>query len=287
MLSTDPLTHLNSSSSRTMWPDAVMEHHNISEASVAETTDLEIVACLNNAAVSFLALHMEDLASDLLRFALKFAAGRIGLVEATQVYQQAISWYQQDINGRNHEGICAGPGNIATQDSPSLTSLPFVYTEGIPLIPSSTAFSTSVLRSTTVTSSILIFNMGVAYHVHALRGGSIDLGRLARARFLYLKSLFLLRDSKFFTDMSTGGVHPVLDLLIMALCNNLGQTSYEAGAYAEARVYFSRMVHYAMTVDNSAEYTNDSLALVTVHYHKTSLLLNAMILRTPTAAPAA
>ena len=297
---TSHLSTLNSTTSCNMSPNEVTQH--ISTLSAAESADHGIVAGLNNAGVNFLSLHREDLASDLFRFALQFATGRLGLEEAIQVFQRASSWHQQVVE-RNHERCGERPtdpsavtsfmsthsliNHETSPDSPSITSLPFVHTEGLLFMPSSEIFSTDVLLRTTVTSSILIFNMGLAYHLQALHGKSIDLKRLAIARSLYLKGIRLLRDANIFTDVSIGGEHPILDLLILALCNNLGQTSYEVGAYAEARHYFGSMLQYAATVDNSAKYASDSLAATMIHLHKSSFLLNAMILHPPTVAPIA
>ena len=262
-----------------------------------EVADHGIVARLNNAAVGFLAINREDLASDLFRFALEFAVGRLGLAEATQVVQQASSWHQQE-RTRKGNGVCARDPQAqlssmslqqqdASPEMPYFTSLPFVHAEGILLMPTSTAFSTDVLLSSTITSSIVVFNMALANHLQALHGRSVNLKQLAVARTLYLKSFLLLKDVGILKETSTGGVHPMVDLLVMALCNNLAQTNYEIGDDAEARLYFGHLAQYASTVDNSAQYADDAMAATMVHHYKSSFLLNATILHPPLVAPAA
>jgi len=271
------------------------DQQNISTATAAETADPGIVAGLNNAGVSFLALQREDLASELFRDALQFSTGRLGLTQATQIFHKASAWHHEEIKRKQQEGRVEGPGDTSSSeeqdhsssDALSQTSLPFVHAEGIPLMPSATAYSEDVLLSTTITSSIIIFNLAVVCHLQALRGESVDLQRLTRARNLYHKSALLLRDARVFTDASKGGVNPILDLLVLALCNNLAQISHQLGNYTETRLYFGRMMQYATTVDRSAHYADDALAALTVHHHKSSFLLNAMILHAPTLAAAA
>jgi len=161
-------------------------------------------------------------------------------------------------------------------------SAPFAYTRGINLIPCLGAYSPDPLVNTTVISSIIIFNLSIIYHLKGLEGSNQSVMRLSKAKTLYQKSYHLLSDAG--VPMESTG-NPVIDMLSMALFNNLAHVSYEMGCYSESRNFFDYLIRFALTVIPS-RYV-DAYVGSLLDQQKSNFLLNAIILRPPKLAAAA
>jgi tetratricopeptide (TPR) repeat protein len=165
-------------------------------------------------------------------------------------------------------------------DAPSASQ--FVHARGINVIASPTAYSPDVFVNSTVVSSIIIFNLAVVYHLEGLEECDGKSARLGKARLLYNKSDLLLKDAG--VPLSSTG-NPVVDMLSMALFNNLAQASYELGSYDESRICFDNLIMFSITVVPSRY--DDAYIGSLLDLEKSKFLLNAIILDTPKLAPAA
>jgi tetratricopeptide (TPR) repeat protein len=165
---------------------------------------------------------------------------------------------------------------------PSPSSVPFVHSHAINVILSRNAYSTDTLVNTTVVSSIVLFNLGIVYHLKGLEGTGEATTCLTKARSLYQKSQLLLVDAG--VPPSSSG-NPVIDMLCMALYNNLAQASFEMLIYNDSRSYFELLIRFALTVVPS-RYGDATIATL-VDQQKSNFLLNAIILHAPKLAPAA
>jgi hypothetical protein len=165
-------------------------------------------------------------------------------------------------------------------DTPS--SVQFVHARGINVIASPTAYSPDVFVNATIVSSIIIFNLAAVYHLKGLEECGDRDARLSKARLLYDKSDHLLKDAG--VPMNSTG-NPVIDMLSMALFNNLAHASFELACYADSRTYFDLLIRFSLTVVPSRY--DDAYIGSLLDQEKSSFLLNAIILHAPKLAPAA
>ena len=169
-------------------------------------------------------------------------------------------------------GICEGSQNW----------VPFIHARAMRIIANHGAYAKDPMVNATLNSAIIIFNLAVVYHVKAV-GESVSQGpRLCKAKSLYEKSYLLLADCNV---LACAGGNPTIDLLSMALLNNLAQITYELTEYDSSQLYFQELVRFAHSVSPDA-YGNCSIATF-MDYQKSSFLLNAMFLHAPSIAPAA
>jgi len=161
-------------------------------------------------------------------------------------------------------------------------SVPFAYASGINLIPWPAAYSPDPLINTTIISSIIIFNLSIIYHLKGLETVSMSAMRLNKAKTLYLKSQHLLVDAG--VPLGSTG-NPVIDMLSMALFNNLAHVTFEMGSYEESRKQFDHLIRFALTVIPSRY--GDAYVGSHMDQQKSNFLLNAIILQAPKLAAAA
>jgi tetratricopeptide (TPR) repeat protein len=174
------------------------------------------------------------------------------------------------------------PASAEYEGVTSPSSLLFVHSHAINVSPSPNAYSTDTLVNTTVVSSIVVFNLGIVYHLKGLEGTGEATMRLAKAMSLYQKSQLLLVDAGV-PPSSTG--NPVIDSLCMALCNNMAQASFEMLAYNDSRIYFEYLIIFALTIVPS-RYGDATIANL-VDQQRSNFLWNAIILHAPKLAAAA
>ena len=172
------------------------------------------------------------------------------------------------------------PVHFAAREVPP--SSQFVHASGINLIASQTAYSPDIVVNATIVSSIIMFNMGVVSHLKGLEQFGNSIARLCKARSLYHKSHLLMKDAG--VPMGATG-NPVIDMLSMAIFNNMAQSSFELRSYGESRSYFHELIRFASTVLPS-QY-DDAFLYSYLDQQKSIFLLNAIILLPPTAASAA
>lgn len=178
---------------------------------------------------------------------------------------------------------CAlSPAKVNNSSTRASKSIIFVHCRGITLVESPQSFSTDSLAHLAITTSIVMFNIAVVYHLKGLGEKSMGFTKLAKAKSYYLKSLSLLSSTG--VGMHTTG-NAIVDFLMMTLLNNTAQVCYEINQYDQSRVQFDRLVQFALTVTTSA-YDDAQLASL-VDHHKSQFLLNVIILRQPTLASAA
>lgn len=247
----------------------------------------QIAAELNNLGGAYLQAGDLKKSMEFFRDALKYTLSDLHVQESSvvidpsaqgpwsgsspQLYQAHDSFTQAACDFMDREAIVAVP-----------SSVPFVHTQAINVIPTPKAYSHDHLVNTTVTSSIVLFNLGIVYHLKGLEGTGESTVRLSKARSLYQKSQLLLADAGV-PSSSTG--NPIIDMLYMALSNNLAQASFEMQCYHDSRRYFDQLIRFALSV-SPARYGDTTIATM-VDQQKSNFLLNAIILHAPKLAAAA
>ena len=259
----------------------------------------ELAAELNNLGASYLQAGYLRKSLELFRDALKYTLDDlhpsqalpqqvgVGLPAkdmdpASPVHVVDASGERRSDHGKLGSEEHLGAAPTARESKPAPSSVPFVHSHAINIIPSPNAYSADELVNTTVVSGIILFNLAVVYHLKGLDGTSESTMRLAKSRSLYQKSLLLLADAGV-PPTSTG--NPVIDMLCMALYNNLAQASFEMCIYEDSRRYFENLIRFALTVV-PARYGDPSIASM-VDQQKSNFLLNAIILHAPKLAAAA
>jgi hypothetical protein len=182
----------------------------------------------------------------------------------------------------------ASRGNSCTEEvesdcpqfSPSSTA--FVQAQAINVIPLPNAYSHDPLVNMTIVSSIVLFNLGIVYHLKGLEGTNESSSYLVKSCSLYQKSQVLLADSG--VPLNCTG-NPVIDILSMAINNNLAQVFFELAMYDDSRQHFEQLIAFAVTVV-PARYGDLAIGNL-IDEQKSKFLLNAMILHAPKLAPAA
>jgi tetratricopeptide (TPR) repeat protein len=230
--------------------------------------DIALVAKLNNLGVGRLQTGDLPLAFSTIRDALKYSMGGINNETAAVLANAAVPTGHPQ-GAENRTWIVQG------------ASTAFVHLNGVQLLPSTTAYSSDVLVSATVTSSILLFNLGLAYHLIALEQPRNVAEMLNKAKSLYEKSCHVL--GTIGVGFSSTG-SPVVDMVCLANYNNLAQVSYELGAYKESKQFFSRLIRLSSTI-SSSNYQDPYMAAM-VDHQKSSFLLNAVLLSPPMYAAA-
>ena len=114
-----------------------------------------------------------------------------------------------------------------------MAATPFVHARCLPIIATTVgAYSDYAMNNASCVSAILIFNLGVVYHIKAMQGGMGSNSRnwLTKARALYKHSATLLTEAHWCycgALVESNAANPVLDLLGMALFNNPSHHCYE------------------------------------------------------------
>jgi hypothetical protein len=205
-----------------------------------------------------------------------------------------VDWSSEMRDG-NHRFFLAQSISAPTAAA-AMAGSPFVHARGLPIFGMAGAYSDDVMLSASCVSAILIFNLGVVYHVKAMQGGTVSSNSscgtncLTKAKTLYTHSLTLLHQSRGWDCCTVNGASaadPVMDLLSMALFNNLGHVCYEQSNYEESRLFFQDLVGFALTVTPSGYDNDDDSLTLCMNEYKKHFLLNAMILNARPTAPAA
>ena len=115
-------------------------------------------------------------------------------------------------------------------------------------------YSNNVMHNSSIYSSIIIFNLGLAFHLEGVKAPS----SFADVHFQVAKSLYersvqlLLIATSLATNCSTTG-NAEIDVLIMALLNNRAMVQMELGEIEASKITFQQLLHFALSVRKSAE----------------------------------
>ncbi|CAB9526548.1 expressed unknown protein [Seminavis robusta] len=244
----------------------------------------QAAADLNNVAVAYLERGDLRRALELFRTALRTTMGELRPAGAPPLVPPPMPPQEQQ-----HQAAGQGPANNDNRQHPRDTKpefnspgTPFVHCQGFGIVGTPGSYSPDPLINTTVISTIIIFNLAVVYHLKGLHEKALNESRLHKARSLYVKAHLLLNDAGV-SYGSTGNA--VVDLLSMAVSNNLAQVSYELSSYDESRAHFDGLIRFALTVVPSRY--GDRYVGSIMDQQKSNFLLNAIILHAPNLAPAA
>lgn len=163
----------------------------------------------------------------------------------------------------------------------------FAFVRALNLIPLRNVYSEDPLVNLSIVSSIVLFNLSIVYHRQGLAQEMECQARLAqenlyKAQSLYAKAQALLMESRISTTESHG--HAVIDILNMAIYNNLAQSYHIQANFAASKHYFGLLVRYASSVIPEL---HDPDTANLLEWHKSFFLLNAFALQPPAAASAA
>jgi hypothetical protein len=156
-----------------------------------------------------------------------------------------------------------------------------LHTTPFTMDPRAGAYSEDCLLNTSVVSAIILFNLGVLYHLKSMEGNGSE-RKLIKARDLYEKSRILLTDAG--VSLAPTG-NPVVDVLYMAIMNNLAQVSYDLSSYDAARCYVYLLIEFALSIE-PVLYSSIQTAYI-MESEKNRFLLMASLRHIPELAPAA
>jgi hypothetical protein len=143
-------------------------------------------------------------------------------------------------------------------------------------------FSRDPLVDRTICASIIVFNLALVYHRKDKERYAE--GFLEKARSLY-ETCYRLLSEKGGNKGSTGDL--LVDLLCMAVLNNLAYISFDMSDYLHSTEYSNGLIRFALSVASSSSSVDSTQVSIALDQHKGNFLLNAMILRSPVLAPAA
>ena len=169
-----------------------------------------------------------------------------------------------------------------SQTKPSQPDLSFLYAQGFCVVATPGAYSPDPMTNTTVVAALIVFNLAVVYHIKGILVKGLGDAHLVKSYNLYERSQQLVRDMGV-TIEYTGNA--VVDLLFMAVANNLAHVCHERNDYVEARVRFDALIRFALTVV-PARYGDEYVTSV-METQKSNFLLNTIILQAPSSAQAA
>jgi len=146
-----------------------------------------------------------------------------------------------------------------------------------------TAYSRDPKVNLDVAACIITYNQAVVFHRLGLdEDDEPDPVRLDQAKKLYIKALSSFHDLEISTTKSSG--HGVIDLVTMAIHNNLGQIAFYSCEHDEAMVRFAKLLLYAASVDAN---TYDAETAYILEWHKLFFRCNFLTIQFPKTASAA
>ena len=174
--------------------------------------------------------------------------------------------------------------------SSAMTSLIFARGIKIPTaFPEQHCFSSEPAEELSICVSIAVFNLALAYHLRGIQEGEEGSCKelfLSRALALYEKcSDMLLVPTRVAAATLTSTNNSVIDLLFMALFNNIAQISFEQMNYKDCRHYAGMLLQFISSI-NTTNYRDQKVAAFMQRVVVT-FCLNSLALRSPTAARAA
>lgn len=249
-----------------------------------QTTDL------NNAGVAYLEEGDIGKALNLFRSALRHSIGDLRPVPGSPpTAPPPMTSASQDgpSSSRNTSSTSAPPQRSPTATATATTSLKlpgmaFIHAQGFGVVGTPGTYSPDILTNTTIVTTVVIVNLALVYHIKGAYEKSLSETRLIKAHSLYTKAHLLLHDAGV-SFGSTGNA--VVDLLAMAVLNNLAHVCFELASYEQSRAHFNCLIRFAMTV-GPARYGDQHVGSF-VDEQKSNFLLNAIILQAPNLASAA
>ena len=194
-------------------------------------------------------------------------------------------------SARTESTYIQSPDKLAAKYSSSATaSLIFARGIKIPVIsPGEYCFSSEAEGELSICVSIVVYNLALAYHLRGIQEGEESSCKklfLSRALALYEKcSDMLLVPSRVATAKLTSTNNSVIDLLFMALFNNIAHISFELLNYEKCRSYAGMLLQFMSSIESS-DYGDQQVAAIMRRVIVT-FFLNSLALRPPTAARAA
>jgi len=159
----------------------------------------------------------------------------------------------------------------------------YIYVNPMNLMSSKNAYASDSLVDVTVQSAMVLFNIGLVYHLVGQDDiCSCDESNIVKAKKLYERATSLLCNCSSSAYASSG--RPVVDILSMAILNNLGAAAHQLNLYEESEHYLRglNILASSLRIPDANEEMKDIL-----RYYQSYFLFNSVSLQPPTRAPAA
>jgi hypothetical protein len=158
-------------------------------------------------------------------------------------------------------------------------------------------FSTNPLHDKHICSAVIVFNLGLVYHLQALGGrtGSSHRQYLTRALSLYLQASGILSSLSLLHLGRTSTGNALVDLVLLALINNSADLTRALLDHESSQALFQQLIQFAVSVRecysarSAIVNSHQQWMIAPLNQHVDSLLFHAMFSRMfPSAtAPAA
>jgi hypothetical protein len=190
-------------------------------------------------------------------------------------------------------------------------SINLIHTRAIPMVATTTStvveptsrhfffFSNDPFQETNICSAVIVFNLGLVFHLQALQNVNLSFSHkyLIKALTLYQQAGQLLQgtlslvsssSSAHFFETSTGNA--LVDLVIMAILNNSANLSLMLLESSSAHGLFGQLIRFALSVRVSSALYRESQWIDPMNQRVDSFLFHAMFSQmynpTPSAAAA-
>jgi tetratricopeptide (TPR) repeat protein len=152
------------------------------------------------------------------------------------------------------------------------------HMQAIEIVPTPKAYSEDPLASQTIVASMVIWNLALVYHITS----NHNQARLQKAYSLYKKSWILVQPlilEHYHQQNATTTNHPVVDLFVQALLNNLADCCQQLHNYEHAELWSERLLSYAGSISaaNAAAATSDPTILAILQEQTDQFVLNAIM----------
>lgn len=176
---------------------------------------------------------------------------------------------------------------LSTEEKRTLEKIPIIaestFVRAIVLNESPLAYSADPNANLEVACVIVIFNLAIAYHREGLLAREDEVERkLQQAKEVYQNVLDSLLSIGVSLTKSSG--HAIIDLIVLAISNNLAQLFYTISDYGNSQWQIRRLTSYSSSI--RTEFLDGYTAYV-LGWHISVFAHNSAMLKTPLLAPAA
>jgi tetratricopeptide (TPR) repeat protein len=154
----------------------------------------------------------------------------------------------------------------------------FQHTHAIEIVPTPKAYSEDPLANLTIVASMVIWNLALVYHIKS----NHNQARLQKAYSLYKKSWILVQPlilDQYHQQNATATKHPVVELFVQPLLNNLADCCQQLHNYEHAQLWSERLLSYARSISaaNAAAASSDTAILAILQEQTDQFVLYAIM----------
>ena len=164
--------------------------------------------------------------------------------------------------------------NENCEKSSAASSYQYIHTHCLYLLPQSNAYcQTNSLKNSAIVSSIIMYNMALAFHLSGVEGSNHACHkRMETARSLYRRASIVLKEATVvstYLDVTTGDDRIVssgciiADYLFMAILNNLGHAHFHLDEYEQSKICFGQFVPFFVSMAKNTNYRRAPMKSIT------------------------